>query len=208
MITNHQIQTNRSVLATLRTLMPARRTTGFTEAKRIAELQAAKFLELHGISTWPVPLERIIEQLPKIRIEYCEQPVSGATFWDSEQWVIQLNKYESKARQRFSLAHEYKHIVDHGSTNNLYATGSFGEAEQRCEQAADYFAACLLMPKPLLKREYFGGIQKPSELAALFGVSAVAAAIRLEQTGITSSNHPRCLPRTQWQQPVISFQGV
>ena len=200
--TSHTPITYRSVLATLRTLIPDRDIENFDEAKRIAEHQAAKLLTLHGITTWPVPVELIIEQLPKIRIEYCEQPVSGATFWNGSEWVIQLNRYENKARQRFSLAHEYKHIIDHGRTQQLYgskaAPQAAPQASKHAESAADYFAACLLMPKVLLKRAFFSGIQKPSELAELFGVSPTAMAIRLEQTGITE-RAPRChAPVSRW----------
>lgn len=182
---SHTPNTSRSVLAILRTLIPDRDIENFDEAKRIAEHQAAKLLTLHDITTWPVPVEMIIDQLPKIRIEYCEQPVSGATFWNGTEWVIQLNRYENKARQRFSLAHEYKHIIDHGRAQQLYGSKSAPQSSKHAESAADYFAACLLMPKVLLKRAFFSGIQKPSELAQLFGVSPTAMAIRLEQTGIT-----------------------
>lgn len=195
---SHTPNTNRSVLATLRTLIPNRDIENFDEAKRIAEHQAAKLLALHGITTWPVPVEMIIEQLPKIRIEYCEQPVSGATFWNGSEWVIQLNRYENKARQRFSLAHEYKHIIDHGRTQPLYGSRSTDQSSKYAETAADYFAACLLMPKVLLKRAFFSGIQKPSDLAQIFGVSPTAMAIRLEQTGITE-RAPRCrTPVSRW----------
>lgn len=198
--TSHTPSTNRSVLATLRSLIPERDIENFDEAKRIAEHQAAKLLALHGITTWPVPVELIIDQLPKIRIEYCEQPVSGATFWSGTEWVIQLNRYENQARQRFSLAHEYKHIIDHGRTSQLYGAKSPAQASKQAESAADYFAACLLMPKVLLKRAFFSGIQKPSELARLFGVSPTAMAIRLEQTGIVERTQ-RCHTRTSRWMP-------
>ncbi len=195
---SHTPTMNRSVLATLRTLIPNREIDSFDEAKRIAEHQATKLLQLHGITTWPVPVEMIIGQLPKIRTEYMEQPVSGATFWSGNEWIIQLNRYENKARQRFSLAHEYKHIIDHGRVAQLYPAKSQAQISKHAESAADYFAACLLMPKVLLKRAYFSGIQKPSELAALFGVSPTAMAIRLEQTGITE-RAPRCqITQTRW----------
>lgn len=196
--TSHIPTTKRSVLATVRALIPERDIENYDEARRIAEHQAAKLLQLHGITTWPVPVELIIEQLPKIRIEYCEQPVSGATFWNGVEWVIQLNRYENQARQRFSLAHEYKHIIDHGRTQQLYGSKSAAQSSKHAESAADYFAACLLMPKVLLKRAYFSGIQKPSDLARLFGVSPMAVVIRLEQTGITE-RAPRCqISQPRW----------
>ena len=78
----------RSVLAALRGLIPSRQVHEFYEAKKIAELQATRLLELHHITTGPVPVE-LIGELPKIHIELSDMPVSGASFWDSRacQWV-------------------------------------------------------------------------------------------------------------------------
>ncbi|MCW2929035.1 MAG: ImmA/IrrE family metallo-endopeptidase [Thermoleophilia bacterium] len=104
--------TEQSVLAILRSVIPQRALHSFEEAKRIAELQASRLLELHGIGSGTVPTE-MIAQLPKIEIESVEVSVSGASFWNGRAWIIQLNRYESPARQRFTLAHEYKHIIDH-----------------------------------------------------------------------------------------------
>ena len=72
----------RSVLAALRGLIPSRQVHEFYEAKKIAELQATRLLELHHITTGPVPVE-LIGELPKIHIELSDMPVSGASFWDS-----------------------------------------------------------------------------------------------------------------------------
>jgi hypothetical protein len=183
--------TERSVLAILRSVIPQRALHSFEEAKRIAELQASRLLELHGIGAGPVPTE-MIAQLPKIEIEPVEVSVSGASFWNGRAWIIQLNRYESPARQRFTLAHEYKHIIDHNAADRLYP-GPRDSATERAEQAADYFAGCLLVPKKLLKRAYYGGMQRPSDLAEFFQVSQPAILVRLRQTGITDPT-PRCAP--------------
>lgn len=172
----------KSVLATLRSLSPARDDISFSDALRVAELQANTLLRLHGITTWPVPRE-VISELPKIRILPSSNAADGANFWDwrSKQWVILINRADSWRRQRFTLAHEYKHIIDHPNRERLYH-GAL--ADRHAEQAADYFAGCLLVPRRLLKRAWGNGIQRQDELARAFDVSEQAIHVRLRQTGL------------------------
>ncbi|WP_431230430.1 ImmA/IrrE family metallo-endopeptidase [Paenarthrobacter nicotinovorans] len=183
---------DRSVLSTLRSLIPNREVHSLAEAKQVAEHQATRLLQLHGITDGPIPVE-FLADLPKIEIELVGAPVSGASFWNGNAWIIQLNKHESYARQRFTLAHEYKHIIDHNRADQLYLGSRDHDASEQAEQAADYFAGCLLVPKMLLKRAYYRGMQQPSDLAAHFQVSEAAIRVRLGQTGITEPI-PRCLP--------------
>ncbi|NYE95169.1 Zn-dependent peptidase ImmA (M78 family) [Psychromicrobium silvestre] len=183
---------DRSVLSTLRSLIPNRDVHSLAEAKQVAEHQAIRLLQLHGIDDGPIPVEFIAE-LPKIEIELVEAPVSGAGFWNGNAWIIQLNKHENYRRQRFTLAHEYKHIIDHNRADGLYLGSKDLPAEEQAEHAADYFAGCLLVPKMLLKRAYYGGMQRPSHLANYFQVSEVAILVRLRQTGIVEPS-PRCQP--------------
>lgn len=104
---------NRRVLASLRSLIPIR-LLDFREAMQIAELQAARLLELTSSSDWPID-SAVIAGLPRIRIQYCDLPTSGKSYWDGHNWVIALTAAEPATRQRFTLLHEYKHIIDHGS---------------------------------------------------------------------------------------------
>ena len=109
----------RGVLASLRDFVPIRPLSR-TEAYRIAELQATRFLRLVGTTGAPVN-ERIISELPKVQVQrFSPLPVSGATQWSNGRWMILLNGNESRTRQRFSLAHEFKHIVDHRFIDILY----------------------------------------------------------------------------------------
>ena len=182
--------TERSVLASLRSLIPHRNITDHNEFLRIAEHQAAKLLQLLDITSGPVPVE-IIGELPKIHIEYVDAPVSGASFWNGDQWIIQLNKQESWTRQRFTLAHEYKHIIDHNHADRLYTGTRWNSPQKQAEQAADHFAGCLLVPKPLLKRAFYSGMQHPADLADQFNVSEAVIRIRLTTTGLIDQT-PRC----------------
>jgi Zn-dependent peptidase ImmA (M78 family) len=195
-MTNENITTyfERSVLATLRGLIPKRKVRSHFEARQVAEHQASRLLELHGIDDAPVPVE-FITDLPKIEVEMVDAPVSGASFWDGNNWIIQLNRHENYRRQRFTLAHEYKHIVDHNHADGLYTGTRDVSPTDQAEQAADYFAGCLLVPKKLLKRAYYGGMQRTADLADHFQVSEAAMTVRLRQTGIVEPN-PRCAPQS------------
>lgn len=170
----------RSVLASLRSLIPER-ITDFEEAKKIAELQANR---LHGLFDLPggaVPSE-VVRGLPRIRVVYEDMPVSGTSHWSGTHWIITLNKREAPVRQRFTLMHEFKHIIDHGRAHLLYVTNSRYTAAEQAERAADHFAGAVLMPKRLLKNAWTNGLQTSSALARYFDVSIQAIEVRLSQT--------------------------
>lgn len=182
---------DRSVLASLRALIPLR-PLEFSEALRIAELQANRLLMLSDVSDGPVPSD-IVTELPRIRVAYRDLPTSGLSYWDGRCWVIALNAAEPPTRQRFTLLHEYKHIIDHGRTEGLY-TGRDGRgSDEQAEQAADYFAGCALMPKRLIKRAWGQRVQRPTVLASFFDVSPRAMDVRLSQLGLTEPR-TRCAP--------------
>jgi IrrE N-terminal-like domain len=191
-----------SVLASLRALIPERR-LGFGEALQLAELQANRLLELTGVTRGPVPTE-IVSSLPRIRVLYRHLPSSGLSFWNGETWVVLLNSIEPVTRQRFTLLHEFKHIIDHGRDRLLYRGGHRLSAAAQAERAADYFAGCALMPKRLIKRAWGRRLQRPAVLANLFGVSRRAVEVRLVQLGLTepTPRHTAIRPHDQPQLPL------
>jgi Zn-dependent peptidase ImmA (M78 family) len=77
--------------------------------------------------------------------------------WSHGRWLILLNAADSRGRQRFSLAHELKHILDHPFVTILYAR--WGESTDQAEQACDYFASCLLMPSRWLRQAWAEGMR-------------------------------------------------
>jgi Zn-dependent peptidase ImmA (M78 family) len=180
---SYDLSEGRSVLANLRALRPDRRLT-FGEALRIAELQATRLLTLTGVEDFPVPNE-IVSELPRVKVVSEPIPTSGLSFWDGQQWVITLNRLEPWTRQRFTLLHEYKHIIDHGNVDLLYPGTRGRTSTQQAEQAADFFAGCVLMPRRYLKAAYAKGLQTPAALATYFDVSERAVTVRLAQTGLT-----------------------
>jgi Zn-dependent peptidase ImmA (M78 family) len=186
------------VLASLRAVAPARPAT-FSEALRVAELQAHRLLELWDITDGFVPSE-IITELPRVTVIYADLPVSGTSHWNGTAWIISLNRADSWTRRRFTLMHEFKHIVDHGQTADLYTGDRRRTPAEQAELTADYFAGCLLMPKRLLKHAWGSGIQRPAAVGHHFRVSARAAQVRLAQTGLSDSTD-RC--GRHWQSPAV-----
>jgi Zn-dependent peptidase ImmA (M78 family) len=173
----------RAVLAILRAKAP-HRALDLREAARVAEWQATTLLELAELSAPPTPAS-LITELPRVLVRSdVDLPVSGCTSWQNGRWVIILNAAEPLVRQRFSLAHEFKHVIDHRYRDELYIDRPGLPARAQAEQAADYFAACLLMPKRWLYRAWSAGHQRVSELSRLFGVSPQAMARRLEHLGL------------------------
>lgn len=191
---NYPARTNTdSVLRILRALVPQRQLT-FFESLRIAELQANRLLELFAITGPRVPSE-LITELPRFDVRLdADLPVSGSTHWEDGRWIITLNASEPYARRRYSLAHEFKHAVDHTTKTFLYGdTVNDPRAGERAERAADQFAACLLMPKRWLKSSWVR-TQSVPVLAHRLGVSHRALSVRLWHLGLAVET-PRC-PRT------------
>ncbi len=195
-----------SILKSLRDVTPHRDVT-FDEALKVAELQATKLGQLidcnEGIR------EHDIAELPRIAVNYENLVVSGMSHWNGHIWIITLAKYDSLARQRFTLLHEFKHIIDHRQSSRLYTGDRNRNPAQQAEAAADYFAGCALVPKRQLKSAWGNGIQRIWDLAAHFGVSQPAIRVRLAQTGLDTvvdwppearCARPISTPRSQPQQ--------
>ena len=171
------------IITSLRDLVPVR-PLSLVEALRVAELQASRLLELSGISEPPVPAA-IISGLPRLQVERLPLPLSGATQWSRGRWLILLNGNEPAGRQRFSLAHEFKHVLDNPFISLLYPDVAGQSRTERAEQICDYFAGCVLMPRAWVKRLYCDdGVQDQRRLARRFDVSPAAIRVRLLQIGL------------------------
>lgn len=175
-----------SILAALRALVPER-PLRYAEAERITELQANRLRELLGLNEPRLP-EEAIADLPRLHVrrEFA-LPASGITHWEQGRWIITLNASEPATRQRFSLVHEFAHVLHHTSRHSLYGGR---DGAQRAERQADWFAGCLLMPKRHVKRLFGEGVDQTA-MARAFGVSLPAMRYRLLQLGL-SEPVPRC----------------
>lgn len=189
--------THPSVLRRLRALIPARNCT-FVESLVIAERQATRLSELTAMTGTPLSGVKLsqIERLPRLRIVYADDlPVSGMSHWNGHEWILTISSSDSPARQRFTVLHELKHVIDHGASHRLYVGDRRHSAEEQAELAADYFAGCALVSKRDLKRAWGNGLQRPAALAAFFGVSEQAVRVRLAQTGLDLVADQRPTPR-------------
>ena len=191
-----------NVLAYLRALAPARRLT-YSESLRIAELQANRLVELFDVEGPKVPSE-LVSEFPRVEVRYVyDLPAGGASYWENGRWVIELRSWEPHTRQRFSLMHEFKHVLDHPCAERAY----HGMDHDTIERIADHFAACVLMPKRWLKSEWYASGQNIVRLAPLLGVSAQALRNRLWHLGL-AVNDTALSPDPPWFHGSVEFGGV
>lgn len=146
-------------------------------------------------SSVPVDLERIAEHLQiLIRREAFNGDISGFLFRQNDKAAIVVNRRQSKARQRFTIAHEIGHyLLDH-KKNEIHVDRAFVLKFRRGQPAgsdpeeiqANAFAAALLMPRDALSAdiksfERNGVIDDTTiqTLADKYGVSIQALLIQL-----------------------------
>jgi hypothetical protein len=179
------------LLERLRALTPSRSLSS-TEARYIAERQATLLLAELGVRAPDVP-HAAIADLPFITVaRRAGFPTSGMTTKASTGWVVVLKRDEPQVRQRFSLAHELKHILDDPFITQLYPPLGHSTSYERAENICDYFAGCLLMPKRWLVRDWCSGRQNIERLSQRYNVSRAAMRVRLSQLGLTAPT-PRCM---------------
>lgn len=135
--------------------------------KKREQIQRAtdKLLQLAGITEPPVPVEQIA-QLRGTQLRYLpfEGDLSGLLFYEDGQIIIGVNKLHSRARQRFTIAHELGHLELH-RRNELHIDRHFrvflpgecpAQAFDPSEIEANSFAIELLLPALMLGRDLRG----------------------------------------------------
>ncbi len=149
--------------------------------KKYAKDLAQKLIKDVKVKEAPVSLQRVIEyiqatrSLTVARIETSEK-VSGLLVvikeLDKEHATIGFNANLPWCRRRFTIAHEIGHLfLGHVCSGN-------DEGGSHNEREADIFAAELLMPKAILKKDYGKSPDVPT-LAQLYRVSGEALSIQL-----------------------------
>ncbi len=182
-------------LRELRAALPARRLT-IREGMLTAERQAALLrwqmgadghVRLDTAQLRSMPFVRKIIYRPGLA-------KSGLTTKTASGWVIVLRDDEPIVRQRFSLCHEIKHILDDEAMERcgggLYHSAGL-TSDEAAERICDHFAACLLMPKTQLRRDWVSGQQDLGGLARRYHVSKAAMEVRLRTLGLLEPT-PRC----------------
>lgn len=182
----------------LRASMPAHPVT-LGEAYSLAERQSLELLMYWGVKSTPIPTEvcRIVD-LPQLDTNvvprhWLPRAAGLCRVLRDERGQILVNKGDTQGRRRFTLAHEFKHYLDDPIAEAVYAELGYGDERLRArqiEQICDMFAACLLMPRMVVKRLWTSGIQDAESLALLFDVSLSAMTIRLKYLGLDHDDRP------------------
>ncbi len=162
------------------------------DALKLVELQAERFLLLTGIAAPPVP-ETIVSELPFVEVRRITPSlVAGAAHFSRGRWLIALNGADIPARQRFTLMHEFKHVMD-DPYPDLYRGAPGLSPSQIAERACDCFAANVLMPQAWVRKATEGRVPDIRALAAKFNVSLQAMQYRVYSLGLVSKP-ARCWP--------------
>ena len=186
------------LIAELRKLAP-NRPLSYGESIQVARLQAAKLRALLGIDTPEINLMWLIQQavVPVRFVPSHELNEDSGLTTDliDGQLQIFINEAEPAIRQRFSVLHELKHVLDFPHAKTLHGRLSSGDAALKgnmIEWIANDFAAHVLMPTPLVKRVWHK-TQDVTLSASFFNVSREAMTTRLTKLGLIGE--ARQLPR-------------
>lgn len=130
----------------LRAIAPARPVQVW-EARRVAETQASRLRTLLGVEGPHIDTDKITA-LPRLDVQRTVAlRASGSSAWIEGQWHIRINSGEALVRQRFTICHELKHIIDAPHAERTYRDIQDRiDGHQQIEAICDYFAACLLTP--------------------------------------------------------------
>jgi Zn-dependent peptidase ImmA (M78 family) len=153
-------------------------------------------LRKNRITKPPIPVERIAEREGlDIRLAPYEGDLSGALVRTDREAFIGVNSHHHPNRRRFTVAHELAHFFLHKGMRlhidkNIWVNWRDDEsskAVQWTEIQANQFAAELLMPTALLRRDVdrLGRIDDHlvQFLARKYRVSSQAMDIRLNNLG-------------------------
>lgn len=157
-----------------------------TEARHMAK----KIIKDLSIIEAPINLKNIIEHVQKeynlhvvsddlsdnisgmlVKLTELEDEKVGPTF------VLGFNKNDPWCRRRFTIGHEIGHLLFGTLCSGISESQSSKETECHC------FAAELLMPKTILKKD-FEVLQNIPELAKKYLVSEYALSIKLGDDGL------------------------
>ena len=108
----------------------------------------------------------------------------GALWYLNDSWIIQLNENDTPARRRFALFHEVFHILAHRRTNTPVFKKRGHEVGSFNELLADYFAACILLPKGWV-REKWSAVRDLDQMVKIFDAPKQLMWIRLREMSLT-----------------------
>ena len=161
----------------------------------VIESRAREVIEKHSLYKLPINVYQVAANLD-IPVSFETFPtdlymkLKGFCYKEDSFSIIGINRSHPVALQRFTMAHELHHLLY--DLNSARFLCGLDNVEEAFEQNAENFAAELLMPRELVKKL----VSHPLNVhyltihlvAAHFGVSYEAAAIRLSKFGLTQSS--------------------
>lgn len=156
------------------------------------EPEYAEILGRH-VSEHPVKLGALAQDLGvSVKVSTMDIGISGEIRREGREYVVRVNRNESRERQRFTVAHEIAHYILHRSViddspdgirdNVLYRSGK----PEAIEYEANRLAAEIVMPSALVKQwvsQHPGGLSEDivERLATEFEVSKAAMEVQLRR---------------------------
>lgn len=143
----------------------------------------------------PVKLGSIARELGiAVKVSNLRMGISGQISKEENQYIIRVNRYESRERQRFTIAHELAHYLLHrdiidSTTNGIHDNILYRSGQPlTVEYEANLLAADIVMPSALLKKKLCDIKHEINEdvivsLAEEFQVSRGAMDVRLSYLG-------------------------
>jgi Zn-dependent peptidase ImmA (M78 family) len=167
---------------------------------REIERRASALLVEHGHEKPPIDVIRLCQDLGiEVVPEELDDEISGILVLQQHP-VIAVNRKHSRARQRFTIAHEIGHFVLHKSRKDAvfvdraamhFRNQVSSKGVDPSEVAANHFAAALLMPQQMLEEDLRSIDESIADvhviqLAKKYGVSEQAMNIRLARLDFVS----------------------
>jgi Zn-dependent peptidase ImmA (M78 family) len=158
------------------------------------ERHVHELLEKHHVTMPPVPVEAIVRASEGVSVRYSDlKEISGLVVRKDGNAIIGVNRTDSTVRRRFTLAHEFAHVLLHEGKelrfdkdfrvnlrSEISSTGTDIE-----EIEANFFAGSLLMPRKFLDDDprtltiEVEDARAVQELARAYIVSTQAMSVRL-----------------------------
>lgn len=147
----------------------------------------------NGIESSPLDVSALTKLLGiKMRFEPMSGDESGCLKKEAKTggWIMTVNSLHHPHRQRFTIAHELGHFIQHSILADSFEDSAFfrnGEMN-RMETEANKFAAELLMPDTKFNEFVSAGSVRVEEIAEFFQVSSMAVRVRAKQLGYKGHN--------------------
>jgi hypothetical protein len=148
----------------------------------IYRLARNKFHRIAPVDRLPVPTEQIYRFGAGIPIEVRQVPMKlnhGSVWKIDGTWIIQINSNDSPRLQRFTLYHEFFHIIAHCNCSDdpIFKKYSNNEGSFN-ELLADHFSGAMLLPFDWVKKVW-PELKDINKMASLFEAPKVAVLIAL-----------------------------